>query len=200
VLYKQGSGLPPKKTTQNIDREREREREREMAGEKGGQRSSIQEEKGKGKRSSVQEHRGGGEESPPKIRKVTQEEMGKRKGKLHLKEGDKPMELEKMRRLEGRGEKPFPKPPVTARMPEEKINFYRYMVQTDFEGKYFREENAHMWSGGLAQVRRINTTLRSLVNLAKEHSSQRLEEYKINGYLEYCPTEANLSHNSIEGR
>jgi hypothetical protein len=92
----------------------------------------------------------------------------------------------------------LPKPVATARRPEEKIDFYMCMVQKDFEGKYFREENAHMWSRGLAQVRRINHTLRSLVELAKEHSAQRLEEYEAKGYLEYCPSEANLHHNSSQ--
>jgi hypothetical protein len=102
---------------------------------------------------------------------------------------------EKMRH----GHHHLPKPVATARMPEEKIDFYRYMVQSDFEGKYFLEENAHTWSGGLAQVRRINHTLRSLVELAKEHSAQRLEEYQAKGYLEYCPSEAtNLHHNSSQ--
>jgi hypothetical protein len=37
-----------------------------------------------------------------------------------------------------------------------------------------------------------------LVELAKEHSAQRLEEYEAKGYLEYCPSEANLHHNSSQ--
>jgi hypothetical protein len=152
-----------------------------MEGKKG-KRSSVEhgalamEGKGKGKRSSV-EHRGA-EDRGPKIRKVTQEEMGK----LQIKEREKPMELEKMRRLEEK-RKVVP----IARMPEEEINVYRYAVNKDFESLLYKEEHACLWPGGRAQMMDVNEGLRRAFKRFKEHSARRLEEYETNGYLEYSP-------------
>ncbi|CAN6245660.1 unnamed protein product [Urochloa humidicola] len=156
-------------------------------------------EKGRGKRSAAQAEHRGGDERGPKIRKVTQEEMGKRKGKLQIKGRDKPMEVDKMRRLEEkgkeavreeRGKEAVPEEGAAAdfvrRMTEEKVAFYKKIVERDSYPAY-TEEQAQYYPMGPDEARKMNAIILKFAMEFKEHAAMKLKEYETLGYLESFP-------------
>ncbi|GJN20998.1 hypothetical protein PR202_gb08443 [Eleusine coracana subsp. coracana] len=158
-------------------------------------------DKGKGKRPSVAAEHRGGEERGPKIRKVTQEEMGKRKGKLQIKERDKPMELEKARRMEEQGRKVAPVEvgkkveeedwqSFAKRMTGRQVDFYKSVVEEDCEYLFFKEELMPYHPRGIEGAKAHNKVMGKVVNEFKAHAAWRLKEHKEKGYLQGFPPRA----------
>lgn len=81
---------------------------------------------------------------------------------------------------------------VTAPVPEEKIAYYREIVASDFEGKYFDEEKPRYFPGGFDTIKALNADIRKFIKARKEFAAAQIARYEEKGYAEYCPTEANL--------
>ncbi|GJN33000.1 hypothetical protein PR202_gb21553 [Eleusine coracana subsp. coracana] len=174
-----------------------------MAGDKGkGKRTSLPAEqcggeergdKGKGKQTSLPAEQRGGEERGPKIRKVTQEEMGKRKGKLQIKERDKPMELEKARKLEeksrkaptwGKGEKVAAEKwaDFAKQATKKKVDYYKTIVEQDCEHLFLTEEMMADWPTGPDAARALMARAREEVKGFKDFAADQIKQYEEKGY------------------
>jgi hypothetical protein len=159
------------------------------------------EKRRRGKQSVEQAEHRGGDERGPKIRKVTQEEMGKRKGKLQIKDRDKPTELEKVRPLEEKGEKKAVPDDAEAdfatRMTEKKAAFYKKIVEEDCGYLLYTEKAAKYYPGGPAAAMARNEATRQMVKEFKAHAARRLKEYNATGCLEYYPPDGKLPPNFL---
>ncbi|KAL6657627.1 hypothetical protein ACP70R_005407 [Stipagrostis hirtigluma subsp. patula] len=186
-----------------------------MAGGKGKKRSS----------SSAHEHDvgddhehdvGDDQTAGPKIRKLmsTLMETRKRKGKLQIKEHDKPIdEMGKTRLLEEEEEvgennldpeeevaaapapeeetgdtenkkKAVPQAWMVAPMPEQYVAHYKHVLEEDYEKHYITGRRALFWPGGPDAASALNDKLRRAVGIFKELAAEQLKEHEAKGYLE----------------